>query len=149
MNQTLDLINNRKSIRKFNDKIFEDGIRTTANMQIEINNAFRVIEVDTIPHHNQQGKVDYLLCLAEDITDELEKEKRFYRAKKRYRSIFKKAPLAFVVSDRDTNIIDWNDKANQRELMKDEFHLKINTALIDIQKEIYSLIRFTNQKLKY
>ena len=45
--------------------------------------------------------------------------------------------------------IDWNDKANQRELMKDEFHLKINTALIDMQKEIYSLIRFTNEKLKY
>jgi len=118
-----------EDVRKFNEKIFEDGIRTTANMQIEINNAFRVIEVDTIPHHNQQGKVDYLLCLAEDITDELEKEKRFYRAKKRYRSIFKKAPLAFVVSDRDTNIIDWNDKAaeifgwQKEEVINENFNL--------------------------
>lgn len=45
--------------------------------------------------------------------------------------------------------IDWNDKANQRELIKDEYHIKIKTALIEIQKEIYSLIRFTNEKLKY
>ncbi|MFP4371737.1 MAG: PAS domain S-box protein [Halanaerobium sp.] len=118
-----------KEVKKFNEKIFEDGIRRTANMEIEVNNELRIIEVDTIPHHNQQGEIDYLLCLAEDITEELEKEKRFYRTKKRYRSIFKKAPLAFVVSDRDTNIIDWNDKAaeifgwQKEEVINENFNL--------------------------
>lgn len=73
----------------------------------------RMIEVDVIPHHNVNGEVDYLLCLAEDITEELKQEEKLYRATKRYRSIFKNAPLAFVVSDRETNIIDWNDKAEE------------------------------------
>ncbi len=105
--------NKVETVKKFNRQIFEEGLRKSAKMEIEINNKQYIIEVDTIPHHNQEGEVDYLLCLAEDITAELEKEKRFYRNKKRYRSIFKKAPLAFVVSDRKTNIIDWNDKAEE------------------------------------
>jgi PAS domain S-box-containing protein len=102
-----------ETVKKFNQNVFMEGFRKSAKMEIEINNELYTIEVDTIPHHNQEGKVDYLLCLAEDITAELEKEKRFYRNKKRYRSIFKKAPLAFVVSDRETNIIDWNEKAEE------------------------------------
>lgn len=100
-------------VKKFNKKIFENGLRSTAEIKIEIGNKQKIIKVDTIPHHDSQGQVDYLLCLAEDITAELEKEEKFYKNKKRYRSIFKKAPLAFVVSDRETNIIDWNEKAEE------------------------------------
>jgi len=87
------------AVKKFNDKIFENGLRSTVEIEIEIRNEQKIIKVDTIPHHNSQGEVDYLLCLAEDITAEVEKEKRSYKNKKRYRSIFKKAPLAFVVSN--------------------------------------------------
>ncbi len=100
-----------KTVKKFNEGIFKEGLRKTAMMEIELNNKNRIIEVDSIPHHDEKGEVDYLLCLAEDITEELEKEQQLYRNKKRYRSIFEKAPLAFIVSDRETNIIDWNEKA--------------------------------------
>lgn len=102
-----------EKVKKFNQKIFNNGQRQKLKMEIEVENKQRIIKVNTIPYHNQEGEVDYLLCLAEDITEELEKEKKFYRNKKRYRSIFQKAPLAFVVSDRKTNIIDWNNKAEE------------------------------------
>jgi len=126
-------------VKNFNKKIFEEGLRKSAKMEIEINNQHYIIEVDTIPHHNQQGEVDYLLCLAEDITDKLEKEKKFYRNKKRYSSIFKKAPLAFVVSDRKTNIIDWNDKAEEIFGWKKEEVINRNFNLI-VAEDSYSEI---------
>ncbi|SDC94488.1 sensor histidine kinase [Halanaerobium congolense] len=101
------------AVKKFNQEIFQKGLRKNVEMEIEINNEQKIVKVDTIPHYNSESEVDYLLCLAEDITAEIEKERKFYRNKKRYSSIFKKAPLAFVVSDRETNIIDWNDKAEE------------------------------------
>jgi PAS domain S-box-containing protein len=128
-----------ETVKRFNQNIFNEGLRKKAEMEIEINKKLHTIEVDTIPHHNNQGKVDYLLCLAEDITAELEKEKRFYRNKKRYRSIFKKAPLAFVVSDRETNIIDWNDKAEDIFGWKKEEVINKNFNLI-VAEDSYSEI---------
>ena len=136
-----EILNQKKveSVKKFNQNIFKEGLRQSAKMEIEINNQLYTIEVDTIPHHNQAGKVDYLLCLAEDITAELEKEKRFYRNKKRYSSIFKKAPLAFVVSDRETNIIDWNEKAEEIFGWKKEEVINKNFNLI-VAEDSYSEI---------
>lgn len=128
-----------EQVKKFNQKRIKDGERKKIKMELEINNKLRIIEVDTIPHHNQQGIVDYLLCLAEDITEELEKEKKFYRNKKRYRSIFQKAPLAFVVSDRKTNIIDWNDKAEEIFGWKKEEVLNKNFNII-VKNDSYSEI---------
>ncbi|ADO76766.1 sensor histidine kinase [Halanaerobium praevalens] len=102
-----------KTVKKFNQEVFAEGKRKKAKIELEVESEMRMIEVDVIPHHNVNGEVDYLLCLAEDITEELKQEEKLYRATKRYRSIFKNAPLAFVVSDRETNIIDWNDKAEE------------------------------------
>lgn len=101
------------TVKEFNQEVFNKGLRKKAKMEIELDSQSRIIEVDYIPHHNQQGEVNYLLCLAEDITEELEKEVQLYRNKERYRSIFEQAPLAFIVSDRQTNIIDWNAKAEE------------------------------------
>lgn len=128
-----------EKVINFNKKIFKEGLRKTAKMEIAINDEHYIIEVDTIPHHNSKGEVDYLLCLAEDITADLEKEKKFYRNKKRYRSIFKKAPLAFVVSDRQTNIIDWNDKAEEIFGWKKEEVINRNFNLI-VAEDSYSEI---------
>lgn len=126
-------------IKKFNQEIFKKGQQKTARMEIEIDNEQKIVEVDTIPHHNSDSKVDYLLCLAEDITAEIEKEKKFYRNKKRYSSIFKKAPLAFVVSDRETNIIDWNDKAEEIFGWKKEEVINENFNII-VEEDSYSEI---------
>jgi len=125
------------AVKKFNEKIFENGLRSTAEIEIEIGNEQKIIKVDTIPHHNLEGEVDFLLCLAEDITAELEKEKKFYKNKKRYRSIFKKAPLAFVVSNRETNIIDWNDKAEEIFGWKKEEVINKNFNII-VEEKSYS-----------
>jgi PAS domain S-box-containing protein len=127
------------AVKKFNEKIFKNGLRKTTEIEIEITNEQKIVKVDTIPHHNSEGKVDYLLCLAEDITAELEKEKKFYRNKKRYSSIFKKAPLAFVVSDRETNIIDWNDKAEDIFGWKKEEVINENLNII-VEGQSYSEI---------
>ncbi|MFW6252158.1 MAG: PAS domain-containing sensor histidine kinase [Halanaerobium sp.] len=135
-----------EAVKNFNQKIFKEGLRKSAKMEIQINNKHFTIEVDTIPHHNSEGEVDYLLCLAEDITAELEKEKRFYRNKKRYSSIFKKAPLAFVVSDRETNIIDWNDKAEEIFGWKKEEVINKNFNLI-VAEDSYSEITEVIEKV--
>ena len=100
-------------VKEFNEKIFKKGLQKKNKMEVEINNKKSMVEVDTIPHYDDRGEVDYLFCLAEDITAELKKEKQLYKSRERYRSIFKKAPLAFIVSDRQTNIIDWNNKAEE------------------------------------
>lgn len=126
-----------KTVKEFNEKIFKEGLRKKAKMEIELNNKLRMVEVDTIPHHNEQGKVDYLLCLAEDITEELAKEQQLYKSKERYRSVFNKAPLAFIVSDRETNIIDWNEKAEDIFGWKKEEVINKNFNLI-IPQDSYS-----------
>lgn len=128
-----------KQVREFNQERFRDGERKKVKIELEINNSIRIIEAEIIPHYNKEEKVDYLLCLAEDITEKLEKEKKFYRNKKRYRSIFKKAPLAFVVSDRKTNIIDWNDKAEEIFGWKKENVLNKNFNII-VKNDSYSEI---------
>jgi PAS domain S-box-containing protein len=155
--QSLSVILDQKEIetvKKFNQKIFEEGLRKSAKMEIEINKKLHIIEVDTIPHHNQEGEVDYLLCLAEDITAEIEKEDRFYRNKKRYSSIFKKAPLAFVVSDRKTNIIDWNDKAEEifgwqkEEIINKNFNLIVAeesySEITDVVEDVFEGVKSYN-----
>lgn len=128
-----------ETVKKINQEIFKKGLRKSVKMEIEIKDENYIVKIDKIPHHNQKGKVDYILCLAEDITSKLEKEKKFYRNKKRYRSIFKKAPLAFVVSDRETNIIDWNEKAEEIFGWKKEEVINKNFNLI-VEGDSYSEI---------
>ena len=43
--------------------------------------------------------------------------------------------------------LDWNEKANKRQLLKTEGYNHILEELKRLQKEINSLIKFTNQKL--
>jgi len=75
------------AVKKFNQEIFQKGLRKNVEMEIEINNEQKIVKVDTIPHYNSESEVDYLLCLAEDITAEIEKERKFYRNKKRSKLI--------------------------------------------------------------
>lgn len=115
-NKSVSMLLNKKeylAVKKFNQRVFQQGLAKKSKIEIIIEAESYIIEVETIPHQNDQGKVDYLLCLADDITEKLKKEKQFYKNKKRYRSLFEKAPLAFIVSDRKTNIIDWNNKAEE------------------------------------
>lgn len=120
-------------VENFNQKVFKQGLRKKSRIEIMINQNSYIIEVDTIPHHNHEGEVDYLLCLAEDITEDLKKAEQFYKNKKRYRSVFEKAPLAFIVSDRKTKIIDWNKKAEDIFGWKKEevLHKNFNLILAD------------------
>jgi len=45
--------------------------------------------------------------------------------------------------------LDWNEKSKIRQLIKQEHCDHIFHTLNNLPKEIYSLINFTNQKLKY
>lgn len=44
--------------------------------------------------------------------------------------------------------LDWNEKAKQRKLISHEEYNKILNELLEIPKEIYKLIKFTQQKLE-
>lgn len=61
----------------------------------------------------------------------------------------KKDKIAFYrysyASSRES--LDWNEKAKNRKLLKDEEYNYILTELQKLPKEINSLIKFTNQKL--
>lgn len=100
-------------IKDLQKNLFINGQAEKSRLEIELLEEIRTVEIETIPHVNEQGKVDFLLCLADDITKKLEQDKQLYRNKRRYRSIFNQAPLAFVVSDQQTRIIDWNQKAEE------------------------------------
>ncbi|POY37861.1 four helix bundle protein [Solitalea longa] len=44
--------------------------------------------------------------------------------------------------------LDWNEKSRIRKLISEEEYQFIYSSLQDLPKEIYYLIRFTNEKLK-
>jgi four helix bundle protein len=44
---------------------------------------------------------------------------------------------------------DWIRKAHRRELVTSEINAKFTDAINDIRSEIFHLIKFTNEKLKY
>ncbi|MCJ0743826.1 four helix bundle protein [Pedobacter montanisoli] len=44
--------------------------------------------------------------------------------------------------------LDWNEKAKVRKLINEEDYIKIFDTLSALPKEVYSLIKFTNEKLK-
>ena len=148
-NKNISVILNKKDsqkIKNFNQEIFKSGERKEEKILLEINNQKKNIEVEIIPHKNSDNKVDYLLYLAVDITDKLEKENIYYRNKERYRTLFEQAPLAFIVSDRRTNIIDWNQKAEEIFGWQKEEVLDKNFNLL-IPEDCYAEVTEMTEKL--
>ena len=144
----------RKRIKNFNQKIFQTGERKKREIVVEINNKMKNIEVDIIPHHNSDNEIDYLLCLAVDITDKIKRENIYFRNRERYRTLFDQAPLAFVVSDRQTNIIDWNQRAEEifgwqkEEVLDQNFNLLIPedsySEVTEMTEELFSGLQNNN-----
>ena len=107
------LLNFRDAERliKANKLGFKTGKKKISRVQFTLSGEEYLIEFNSIPHKNDKGEVDYLLCLAEDITDRIKKEENLFRKKKRCKAVFEQAPLAFIVSDKKNKIIDWNKSA--------------------------------------
>ena len=98
---------------KANEEGLKTGDKRKSRVEFTLNGENYLIEFNSIPHINDKGEVDYLLCLAEDITEEVKKEENLFRKTERCKAVFEQAPLAFIVSDRKNNIIDWNKSAEE------------------------------------
>lgn len=84
-NKNISVILNQEDslkIKNFNQKIFESGERKKKKIILEINNKKKNVEVDVIPHQNYEQEIDYLLCLAVDITDKIKKKIYFLEIEK-------------------------------------------------------------------
>ncbi len=97
-----------------NQKLFMLGVKSEYYWPFILEDGSeKILRIKVKPKLDQHGEVDYLLCTAEDVTEERRSEKTLKRSKERYQAIFDQAPLAFVVSDNMTNIIDWNEAAEE------------------------------------
>ncbi|MGM0602736.1 MAG: PAS domain-containing sensor histidine kinase [Bacillota bacterium] len=128
------------NLKNFYKKLFKHGREKKSCWSfVNESNEKRFLEVNSIPHKNEKGEVDYVLCLAEDITDELRKEEKLFRSRERYRGVFDHAPLALMVTDIENNILDWNKTAEKIFGWKKEEVLNKDFTIIipdDLQEEI-------------
>ncbi|RCW41828.1 MULTISPECIES: PAS domain-containing sensor histidine kinase [unclassified Halanaerobium] len=66
-----------KNLKKFHKKLFEQGEeKNVCRSFVRDSGEERFFEVKYIPHKNNSEKVDYILCLAEDITKKLAAKKK-------------------------------------------------------------------------
>ena len=56
-------------------------------------------------------KVKYYNGIIEDITERKHIEEAVRNSEERFRNVYKTPPLAFVILDKNTRVIDWNRKA--------------------------------------
>ncbi|MBU0516906.1 MAG: PAS domain S-box protein, partial [Proteobacteria bacterium] len=59
------------------------------------------------------GNPLYMLGSFVDVTDHKQREEDLRSSEERFRSVYETAPLAFIIWDRDTKVIDWNEKAEE------------------------------------
>ena len=65
------------------------------------------------PIYDDEENLLGFICVLNDITDRKLVEEALRKSEEKYRNIYNTAPLAFVVWDNDTNIVEWNKHAEK------------------------------------
>ncbi|MFP4621768.1 MAG: PAS domain S-box protein [Bacteroidales bacterium] len=71
---------------------------------------FRLLSIIKNPKLDEHGKVEYVVCSAEDITERKQMEQALEESEERYKSLVEKAGIGVLIDDKAGNIRYFNSK---------------------------------------
>ena len=109
-----DLYSNPDDRNEYSKKLLKQGEVKNEELRLRKKDGTSFIgSVSAVAVKDKSGKVKYYDGIIEDITERKHIEEAVRKSEERFRNVYKTAPLAFVIWDKNTRVIDWNRKAEE------------------------------------
>lgn len=104
-----------EDVEFFDEKLDEmvEGKGTSFNFRISKNGQTHWIKLISTPTKTSSGKLEGVLVLVQDITEEYEQQSRIKASEKKFRTIFENATVGIVYQDDTGKIIEANKMASE------------------------------------
>ena len=107
-----DLYVNPEERKRYNSKLLEKGAVKNEELQLKKKDGSSFIgSISAVVVKDEKGDVKYYDGIIEDVTERKRIEEDLHNSEERFRNVYETAPLAFVVWDKTSRVIDWNKKA--------------------------------------
>ena len=107
-----DLYKNSDDRKNYNAKMLKNGAVKNEELQLVKKDGTAFVgSISAVVVKDENGEVKYYDGIIEDITEQKRVLMELRKSEERFRSVYETAPLAFVVWDKNTRVVDWNKKA--------------------------------------
>jgi PAS domain S-box-containing protein len=116
-----DLFTERRKFQVFYNKVVEEKYVKDFETRLKCENKKSFwVSIHAVAHTDENGEVEYIDCLIEDISGQKKKEKELIESKELFQTVFNNTAAAITVTDQHERIVAWNPFAEQMFGMRKE-----------------------------